>query len=346
MKLRVNILLPSFRYTIMRNDTSVRHHLYDLYTKAFNLQNVSILPKKKVSSILAGAIKNWAQIESGTLNVVTQGYSVLAVYAATVFRRDIHIIVHTWKVPGYSDKKITAYLYDFFLGRLISKSLMVVVASKKQERQINTLFRSIPTFFAPVTIDPMFWRAAPNNNSILTKYGLKESGFLLTVGGNDRNEEISMRVAELLGIPFVRVTINQSVINHIKVLEKKLNISKETIILKNISDADLIALYNCAFVVLLPTITETNPAGLSSLVEAMSCEALIAVPNELSEGYVSDGETGIVFKNQNHDVIAGRLKGIDGEKRKYLKKKAREYAVNSLNSNVVAANLKKSLSLI
>jgi len=343
MKSQVNILLPDLSYSHARNEAGVRHHLYELYTKVFNGQNVNVLPTRKVHNILYSAIRNLFKISPGSLNVATQGYSVLTTYAAAMIWKDIRIIVHTWKVPGFSDDKITAYIYDYVLKKLISKSLVVVVASKKQERQMEVLFPSVPIFFAPVTVNTEFWTPKTNIDRLLVKCGLKESGYVLTVGGNDRNEEVSMRVSGLLEVPYVRVTKNQSVIDHVKVVEKKLNMSGMTIILSNISDADLAILYQSAFVVLLPTITETNPAGLSSLVEALSCGALLAVGDDLAEGYIVDGENGIVFRNQNVDDIVDRLKAIGETVRKTLRDNARDYAVSSLNADLVAANLQKAL---
>jgi len=343
MKSQVNILLPDFSYSYARNEAGVRHHLYELYTKVFSGQNVNILPAIKARNILSAAIRSFFTIRSGSLNVVTQGHSVLATYAATMIRRDIRIIVHTWKVPGFSDDKITAYIYDYILRKLIRKSLIIVVASRKQERQLKGLFPSVPTFFAPVTVNTEFWMPKTNIAPLLVTYGLKESSYVLTVGGNDRNEEIGMRVAGLLGLQYVRVTKNQSVIDRIKVVEKELNMSGMTIILSNIGDADLRVLYQSAFVVILPTITDTNPAGLSSLVEALSCGAMLAVGADLAEGYIVDGENGIVFRKQNVDDIVERLKGIDEMMRKTLKDNARDYAVSSLNSDMVAVSLQKAL---
>ncbi len=343
MKSQINILLPDLSYSYVRNEAGVRHHLYELYTKVFGGQNVNVFPTRKVNNILYSAIRDFIKIRPGSLNVVTQGYSVLATYAAAMIWKDIRIIVHTWKVPGFSDDKITAYIYDYVLSKLISKSLMVVVASKKQERQMQVLFPSVSTFFAPVTVDTGFWSPKTDSHHLLVKHGLKESAYVLTVGGNDRNEEIGMKVSGLLGIPYVRVTKNQSVIDNVKTVEKKLNMSGMTILLSNISDADLAILYQNAFVVLLPTITETNPAGLSSLVEALSCGAMIAVGSDLAEGYIVDGEHGIVFRSHNVDDIVDRLNCIGETVRETIKGNARDHAVRSLNSDLVAANLQKAL---
>lgn len=346
MTSEVNILLPDLAYSAPRNEAGARNHLYELYTKVFSNQNINVLPANKIRNILSGAIQNFFKISPGSLNVTTQGYSVLTIYAAALMRRHIHIIVHTWKVPGFSDKNITAYIYDYMLRKLISKSLMVVVASKKQERQIQSLFPSLPTFFAPVTVDAEFWRPKTEMGHLLVKYGLKQGGFVLTVGGNDRNEEVSMRVAGALGIPYVRVTKDMLVIDRVRAIEKKINMPEMTIILSYISDEDLTVLYHEAFVVLLLTVTETNPAGLSSLVEALSCGAVVAVGSDLAEGYVVDGNNGIVFRNWNVDDISKRLKSVGGGMRNRIRANARKYAIRSLNSTSVANDLRNYVKKI
>jgi len=343
MKSQVNILLPDLSYSSPRNKAGVRHHLYDLYTSVFHGQDTRVYPTEKVQNILYSAIRDLFRVRSGSLNVVTQGYSVLTVYAAALLWKDIRIIVHTWKVPGFSDKRITASVYDYLLDKVINKSMMVVVASKKQERQIRLLYPDVQTFFAPVTVDTKFWSPGEDTTRLLSRYGLKENNYILTVGGNDRNEEICMKVAERLGVPYIRVTKNQPVIDHVKAVEKALNKPGITTILSNISDTDLIALYHNAFVVLLPTITRTNPAGLSSLVEALSCASVVVVENDLAEGYVIDGENGMVLTDLNVDSIVERIKDIGDVMRTNLKTKARDYAVNTLTSDLVASRLHKLL---
>ena len=346
MKHQTNILLPDIMYVIKRNESGVNHHLFELYSKVFNGPKVSILPVRGGHNILYSAILNFLKISPGSLNVVTQGYSVLTMYVASLILRDIRIIVHTWKVPGFSDNRITAHIYDYMLGRLVRKSLIVVVASKKQERQVKELFPFVLTFFAPVTVDADFWNSKKNTLCTLAKNSLNQDGYVLTVGGNDRNEEVSMGVAKLLGLSYVRVTKNQSVIAHVKAVEKKMNMTGTTLILSNISDIDLIALYHNAFAVLLPTITENNPAGLSSLVEALSCGALVAVGRDLAEGYIVDGSNGVVFNDQNVVDIVEKLRCISDELRQSLKDNARKYAVRMLNSDLIAADLQKVLHRI
>ena len=171
---------------------------------------------------------------------------------------------------------MTARLIDFCLRRVIARSRLVVVISKKQERQIRVLFPNVPAFFAPITVDSQFWTPEASQPDVLTRYNLEAHRYVLTVGGNDRREKTSLQVAAALGLDYARVTKYESIIKTVKEAEQRLSLIGKAKILQQVSDIDLISLYHYAYMVLLPTVTRTNPAGLSAIVEAMSCGSLVA----------------------------------------------------------------------
>jgi len=343
LRRRANIFLPNLSYISPRNRSGIRHHLFDLYSNVFDGQVVTVLPVDNVHNLLLKAALNYSKIVSGSLNVVTQGYSVLSSYAAMLTMPDIHIIVHTWKVPGHTDGRLTSKIYDYFLSQIIKKSVLTVVASKKQEREIRALFPHVRILFAPVTVDSTFWTPECDQPDVLEKYNLEKDRFILTVGGNDRYEEISLGVAEWLGVQYIRVTRNKSIVNLVRETERKMGLSGKTIILNNISDTELISLYRNALIVLLPTKTKTNPAGLSSLVEAMACGGIIATHRDLAEGYIVDNVNGLLLNDYDINNVAKRLENIGGKTRLLVKANARKFAVKSLNSELVAANFKAVL---
>lgn len=100
-------------------------------------------------------------------------------------------------------------------------------------------------------------------------------------------------------------------------------------------------LYKGAFVVCLPTITRTNPAGLTALVEAMSCGGVVAIPAEIGEGYVEDGVSGFLL-DQEPGVLAGRLR-VAGARMQQLRVAARETAQGTLNVVTVATQLRNAI---
>lgn len=336
----VNILLPDISYIRPRNQSGTVHHLYDTYSQVFDNQEVRVLPIDNIQNIYLKSLVNYHKIKGNSLNVVTQGYSVLSTYAAALMKPNIEIIVHTWKVPSYSDNRVTAKINDFFLRQIIKKSILVAVASKKQERQLRDLFPYVPRCFAPVTVDSSFWNTESAKISILEKYLLQQERFVLTVGGNDRREEFGMLAAQRLKVKYVRVTKNQPIVDLVRQTERKLGLSGTTLILNGINDSDLISLYRHALVVLLPTITRTNPAGLSSLVEAMSCGGIVAAPYDLAEGYIIDRQNGLWLNSYIVNEFARKVEDMNDFCRNEVRANAQKFAQTVLNSEVVARHIR------
>ena len=344
IKRHINILLPALTYMYPKNSSGTRHHLIDLFSKVFKDYPLTVLPLDKIRGIFFKSIVNFFKIASNSLNVAMQGYSVISTFMAMYTKRNIKIIVHTWKVPGYSDDKLTAKIYDYFLKKIIQKSVLTIVASKKQERQVKTNFPQIPVFFAPVTVDCEFWNPKFKQVELLDKFNLKKNKFIITVGGNDRNEEVGLTLAEKLDVQYVRITRNKKIIELVREPEQKLGMPGRAIILDDVSDLELISLYRYADVILLPTVTETNPAGLSSLVEGMACKGVVCAPAALAETYIVDNENGLLLDDYNTDKISERINGLCEEKRLIIKENARKFAIESLNSELVANNLRKVLN--
>ncbi len=340
---KVNLFLPDISYAKPRNSSGTRHHLFETYAKVFETSELAIFPVDGSRSLVARTLQNYFEIESATLNVVTQGYSVLSAYAAQKTKKEIHTLVHTWKVPGVSDGSHFSKIYDYCLANLIKRSLLTIVANKKQQRELQTIFPEACVHFAPVSVDSKFWTNEQVDMDLLQSYGLKKQEFLLTVGGNDRNEELGILVSDKLGMQYVRVTRNQVIVELIQRTEAKLGTENKTLILNNISDAELLSLYQNAFLVLLPTITRTNPAGLSALVEAMSAGGVVMVHENLAEGYVIDNWNGLTIDNYNVDYVVERI-SCSVTNRASISNNARQFAVDTLNSVVVAAGIRKCLN--
>src|SRR4051812_34983677 len=97
----VNIFLSSFVWAQPRPGSGIRHHVLDLYSQVFGGSSYTVYPTRPVKNLLLFAFVHFAKFKSGTLNVVTQGYPVIAAFLALLFGRKLKLIVHTWKVPGY-----------------------------------------------------------------------------------------------------------------------------------------------------------------------------------------------------------------------------------------------------
>lgn len=346
----VNIFLPSKEYSLPRNGSGVRHHLFEIYTRVFGGCSTHVFPRSNSDSILLQSLANLPSAMAKRINVVTQGYSVLAVWTAHLFGQRSPTVIHTWKVPYASSGSFFSKLYDYSLAKLMESASLVVVASRKQERAISNLFPNTRVHFAPVSVDTEYWTPKKANSNLLQQYDLMTRSYVLVVGGNDRNEEIGIRVAASLNLQYVRVTKNASIAQLAETTANRLGLQRHVRILQGIDDLHLISLYHFAFCVLLPTVTVTNPAGLSSLVEAMACGSNIAIEAELAEGYIQDGYSGTIISSTAPEtddtmhcslIIDALHRNVDRED--YMRDNCRREAVDSLNVNGIALGIQKAL---
>ena len=338
----MNIFLTSHVWTIPLNKFGVRQHVAALYEEIVKGEDVHVYPKDASSGLLLNVVRHLPALFSGELNIITQGYPIVAGALVSFVRKDPSLIVHTWKVPGYTDARLSARIYDVMLRRAIKKAKAVVVASRPQKRQLKAMGVTCPVFFAPVTVDCQFWKPSPEGmEEILTKFGLTKAGYVLTVGGSDRDEVYAAHVAKRIGLPYVRTTYDVRLAERVKLKLVSENLESISRVLVYPSYVELRALYAGALLVCLPTITKTNPAGLTSLVEAMACGAVVAVPEPIAEGYVEDGINGFVLRGEAKE-FADRLISKNSDLL-LIKQIARRFAEIELNNINVAQQVRKRL---
>lgn len=300
----VNLFLSSYTWAGARSAFGPLHHFRCLYEEVFRDHQVSVFPKQLESNLIASGIRHVPAMLKGDINVLAQGYPIIAGALTSLLRRDPRIIVHTWKVPGISDDRLTAHAYDIALRRSIERARAVVVASVTQKRQLEMLEVPCPVVFAPVTVDSSFWHPeTPNLEEALARFKLERDGYVLTVGSTDRDEIYAAVVARMLGLTYVRSSWGRRYAEHAREQLAARKLDGHTRILVNPSDIELRALYAGAFLVCLPTITRTNPAGLSAVVETMACGTVAAVPESLAEGYVEDGINGLVLHGDPEQFV-------------------------------------------
>lgn len=339
--MRVNVLLSSRAWLLPRNQYGVRQHVKALYEEAFRGCDVRFFPISSDGHILGAGLRHVPALLQGSINVLTPGYPVVSGAVALALRRELGLVVHTWKVPGHTDPRAGARLYDFLLARVVRNARAVVVVSQLQVRQFEAMGLSCPVFFSPVTADTGYWCPVDDTSEVLSCFGLNENGYVLTVGGNDRDELYGARLARLLQLPYVRATNDPSTAQRVRKELERAYLWDGSRILASPSDEELRVLYKGAFVVCLPTITRTNPAGLTALVEAMSCGGVVAIPAEIGEGYVEDGVSGFLL-DQEPGVLAGRLR-VAGARMQQLRVAARETAQGTLNVVTVATQLRNAI---
>jgi len=338
----VNVLLSSPTWIGPRNEYGLRHHVALLYEHVFQGEEIRFFPQDSADNVLLAGLRYAPIVLHGDVSVLAPGYPVVSGVVASLLQKNLRLIVHTWKVPGFSDPRLSAHGYDLMLRRVIERASAVVVANHMQRRQIEALGVSCPVIFAPVTVDGSFWHPEPENmEAELTKLGLERDGYVLTVGGNDRDERYGAEAARALGILYVRASNDLARISGVRAELERSGLTSISKVLAQPSDTELRSLYAGAHVVCLPTLTHTNPAGLSALVEAMACGALTAIPESLAEGYIKDTENGFLLPT-DPNAFARKLSRA-APQIDQIRQRARETALSDLAVAKVAANVRCSM---
>ncbi len=145
---------------------------------------------------------------------------------------------------------------------------------------------------------------------IKKKYGLPNAKILLHVGGSAYNKNIegiidaiSKLKSQNSNLCFVKV--GSSFTEPQKTLIKKLNLENRVKLLGQVSEEDLIALYNLADVLVLPSFYEGF--GLPVL-EAMACGTPVVTSNVSSLPEIADGAAILVDPHNVDSIASGILK--------------------------------------
>jgi len=321
------------------NAFGVRQHVAALYEEVFRGCDVRVYPKRPTGRLLVDVLRHLPALLAGEVNVLAPDYPVVAGALASWVRRNPGFIVHTWKVPGVSDERLSARIHDYLLRRVIGCARAVVVVSMAQKRQLEAIGVTCPVVFAPVSVDCRFWHADPvSMDDVLVHFGLAKRGYVLTAGGIDRDEIYAAKLASLLGLSYVRASWDVDSAERARLQLARENLEGHSRILINPSDVELRALYAGAWLVCLPTLTRTNPAGVTSLVAAMACGAAVAVPETIAEGYVEDGTNGLVLRGAPAQFAERLL----SEKNNLasIRQMARKFAETRLNNLTVAQQVR------
>jgi len=340
--MRVSIFYSNNYWVQPLNEHGLRQHVFALYQEIFRDYKINIYPKRRIGGTLAAGLHHTLLVWSAQVAVLCPGYPVVSGALASFFMRKRSFIVHTWKVPGFSDHHFTARLHDILLRRVIWSARAVVVASLLQKRQLERQGVDCPVLFAPVSVDSSFWQPNPPEfDKILSKFGLNRNEYVLTVGGSDRDETYAARVAKALNLRYVRSTYSPEWAKHARVALAAEHLEDNALILVNPTRTELRSLYAGAALLCLPTKTDTNPAGLSSLVEGLACGVLVAIPSSIAAGYVEDGVNGLVLDSDS-TLFAARMVSMKSSWSS-IREKARLFALKKLTNKVVASELQGKL---
>ncbi len=324
------------------NEVGLQQHVFALYQEVFRDCKVNIYPRRRIGGVIVDGLRHVPSVWNARLAVLCPDYPVVSGALASFFMRKGRFIVHTWKVPGFSDRHLSARIHDILLRRVIRRARAVVVASMLQKEQLEKQGVHCPVLFAPVSVDSSFWRPDPPELDVsLARFGLSRNEYVLTVGGSDRDETYAARVAKALRLRYVRSTYSAEWAKRARVALEAEHLEDDALILVNPTRTELRSLYAGAALLCLPTRTDTNPAGLSSLVEGLACGVLVAVPGSIAAGYVEDGVNGLVL-DPDPEKFAARIAPIKPSW-PGIRKKACLLSIRALANEVIAGNLRHEL---
>jgi len=337
----VNIFLSTKRWTkTLADGVDLKQHVYALYERVVEEKETELFPKESDISFVKGVYRHLYIAYKSQLNILCPDYPVGLGFILSIIKLKNNNIFHTWVVPFHSKNSLKAFLFDIILYVGMFRSLAIVVASVHQKELLRKIGIKKPIFFSPVSIDSNFWFHESSKDT-LAKYGLEKGSYVLTVGGSDRDEIYSAELAKILKLNYVRCGYDKNILELAKINLNKQDLLGHTTLIHNPSHAELRVLYSDCALLCLPTMIKTNPAGLSSLVEGMSCGALVAFPGELAAGYFNDEEAGLFLTGSVQDFSDkfNRTKTSHS----LIKANARDNAVKELNISKISKCLKSDL---
>lgn len=256
-------------------------------------------------------LKSWT-----TLSILAQGLKVL------ILRKNYDIILTTtgtglflallrfllpWKKPFISEilwqvdanNKYAESIFDKLLKTTLRLNVdRIICVASSQEKSFSKSLR-IPEKrieYVPFGIDSVFFTPEENLPTVNSK-------IILFVGDAFRDELTLVRAIRNLPVKLVRVSDDHRIAEIYRQMKVESNsvALQNMVILTGISDLRLRQLYAESTIVVVPIISNCKePAGLTSLLEAMSMGKTVIVTNGLnSEDYVVADKTGIIVEAMN-----------------------------------------------
>ena len=252
-------------------------------------------------------------IRQAPLASVVQGYSNFAALFSRVglSGQRPRIVMHTWKVPWTGSMHLSARLMDRVLEKVIQSSALTVLVSPGQKRLIEKNYPQVPTAWVPVAADTQWWTPGPPQTDLLDRLKVRPGEFLLVGGDVDRDEDAPVGVAMKLGRPLIRVTKDPRTAQRAQEAFKRLGVGDAHCVCK-VPWTELRDLYRSAWAVLIAPTASYHPAGLTSLSETLACGGAVLFPRTATaEGYVRDGDNGVLFDSMKVDDILAACRVLD-----------------------------------
>jgi len=179
---------------------------------------------------------------------------------------------------SYPYRTIMHSIIRFVLRNILSDAATVVCVTSIQEKEFAESFRLSSKQLRRLIrgVDVNFFSPDPDPHKRI------KSPFVFCPGEFDRDDKLLLAACRDLRLNLVRVTKEPAYAIEISRLAEKMGVSSRVKILSKVEAETLRSLYRDSSFVALPLFNDTHPAGLTSLLEAMSCGKAVIVTKGLT----------------------------------------------------------------
>lgn len=220
-----------------------------------------------------------------------------------IFLKKIYKIPYMSTVYGEEVYLSKRYKMGFILRSLINSSIRSVAISRGTLKKCAEIGLKNETFkLIPFGVDTNFFKPL-NVNQDKNKFQILTVGYLIERKGFEYLIKAMKHVLEKHENVKLKIVGSGPLEGKLKALIKDLKLERNVEILKNVSDKDLLILYNSSDIFVLPSVVDSqgNTEGLGVvLMEAMACK-LPVIGSDVGgiPDIIQDGESGLLVPEKD-----------------------------------------------